>query len=207
MNTRSDKNASRHPRHEEDMVSHLLRYLGAPPGDLLIAAVSSSAQQDEPSPEFAERVRDAAAAVFSLRQMAAKRDRVGFLPLPLDEYLIRLASAARVALSTLWRNLGIERPRDVLSVSADRLADLGSALGVPVHEMIAHLRLALLRESLVIPEAWASAAREGKQRSGSLLERCQNALEAEIADADATTARRYAVVEHDLLRAYARLDE
>lgn len=192
---------------DENKVLELLRCLVMPPGDLLVSAVSGLAERDDPGPEFARRVREAAAAALHLRRISDERARTGFIPVPLDEYIKRLAMSAGAALSVVWRALRVDRPKDVVSLSAERLAWLGSSIGIPLREMVAHVRLGLLRGSIVFPEAWASAAREERRATGSALERCEAALQAELANADAATAKRYAAVEHDLTKAYTRLQE
>jgi len=187
----------------EGILTELLRESG--PSDVLIRAVTAAAEAEPPGPEFLRRAEEAALAAFAVRRLAAARARTGFQPLPLAAYLERLAEGAGVGLAALWRFLNIPVPEQVTVLSARDLARMGRLLGLSAREMIAHVRLSLLGQDLLL--CAQPVSRRGADGPTSALEACEAALENMAADADAPTARRYAAVARGVSGAYAEVEE
>ena len=95
------------------------------------------------SPGFLEGYRDAADAAKAMHSLRQSARRIGFEPLPFSQYVERIAFAAGAAIDLVLRYLGISSSGDTSQLDSAQpgVVRLAVALGVPLRELLVHLRL------------------------------------------------------------------
>lgn len=118
-----------------DWLEHLVRL-----NEQLSAFESADPQAAGASPDFQRRCSTAAAAALGIARLRRQRQRLGFLPLPLWEYIGELGKAAGVDLEPIRLSAGSEPT----PAGAPRgLVRLCRQLGFSVRETLMHLGLDL----------------------------------------------------------------
>jgi hypothetical protein len=125
---------------------------------------SAAHQLPETSAAFLRRCEAAAAVALGLARLAREKSRVGFLPLPLTEYLEELAKSARVELRPLLAasDTGVKGEDSGPFLG---LARLCQRLGFSLRETLLHLGLGLA-ESHGAPPVSMMMARQNTASSG-----------------------------------------
>jgi len=113
---------------------------------------------------FRERCETAAAAALGIARLGREKSRVGFVPLPLSEYLQELAKSARVELDPLLAASGIRLEDDALGPT-QALAYFCRRLGLSLREALLHLGLGL-SERLGAPPVPVVMARQDGASGG-----------------------------------------
>jgi hypothetical protein len=141
-----------------------------------LALFEAGSTEPEVPMAFRERCHAAAAVVFSAAQLRRERSRVGFLPLPLSEYLQELAKSVGVALhpllaasgvsSSAGNDLGLIRP----------WARLCRWLGFPTREAFLHLGMSLAENLGATPPTMIMARRRRPDRGRDPLAECEGEL-------------------------------
>jgi hypothetical protein len=109
---------------------------------------------------------------LTLTRLVQERERIGFVPLPLRDYVEGMAQVLGISLSNVLAWLGVA---DWSQATADALARLGHALGMSLNETSLHLRIALARDLRCAPVALLLARRRAGGSRGA-LEECDAVL-------------------------------
>src|SRR4051812_31954834 len=126
----------------EDSQDPILMSLSGDPPDWLLNLLRAARHQDVPE-GFRQRCRQSAGAALTLARLRRERERIGFVPLSLPDYVEGMARALGESLSEVLAWLGLRELRG--EDAAAPLARLGHALGMSWRETLAHLRIAFTR--------------------------------------------------------------
>lgn len=131
--------------------------------------------REEPSAEFAVRCAEAARVAVALAKLGAERERIGFAPLAIRDYLKSLAQGAQVALEPVLRWAGVADLWGVPAQLAGGWARLAEGIGMGVSEALQHFRISFaeLRSGNAFSASLARAA--------SAREQAEPLAEAELA--------------------------
>jgi len=158
----------------------------------------------EGSPAFRRRCRDAALAALALARLRDERQRIGFVPLSLCDYIEGVAKSAGAPLDRLLAGLDIsDLPRlDVESARA--LGRLAHAIGISLREALLHLRIQLAA-AFETPEAalFTARARSGPGRRGAVLSDYDTVLERIEARYDPAQTQQLREMQAAMRAAYA----
>lgn len=114
---------------------------------------------------FRERMKAAGNTAYAMARMRVEKEKVGFVPLPLMEYLKGLASLAGVALEPVLTAAGIDGPASPVPKTAGLFGKLAHSLGMHLEELTIHLRIAVAEEAAGAPLPMLAAQRGGKLAS------------------------------------------
>jgi len=148
------------------------------------------------SSDFQRSCSTAAAAALGIARLRRQRQRLGFLPLPLWEYLGELGKAAGVDLGTIGLNVGSEPAAAGVSL---RLARLCHQLGLSVREALLHLGLDLAERVGASPLPVMARQQPGTRRDDTLAAHEESLREA-LADCGA--ANEFLALENELRSVY-----
>jgi len=171
------------------------------------AAHFNAAAGETVPPAFAERLREAGRLAWAIGKLRRQREQIGFVPVPLGEYLRGLASVAAVALAPVlaWVGVSSTEPFDD-EASASGLARLGEGLGMGFRQLLLHLRIGLVERAEGAPVAVLLASRAPGGHERPLVEECDamiREVEQQYAAADLARLQRLEKTLHD---AYAAKD-
>lgn len=134
---------------------------------------------DEVSPEFRQRCREAGKQAFYLAKLRAEYLRIGFVPLPLLEFLQNLAQRAGVPLAPALKRFNLDNALQPEPASGRSWALLAQAVGLSLRETLIQMQMwwasiasGLPGASLPLPAARFRNANS----SHDLLEECEAAL-------------------------------
>jgi len=164
------------------------------PAEWLEEALASAGELEEfatrapkdVSVAFRNRCREAALGRFVLGALREERRRIGFVPLPLADYLQGIAQTAGVPLAGVLAPRGIDDLTRTDEAAAPALAGLAREIGMSLREAMAHLRLAFA--AMHGAPAPAVLARRHPAASSALqdveaeLERVETGYNAALAD-------------------------
>jgi hypothetical protein len=125
---------------------------------------------------FEERCRSAAAAALSVERLREERQRVGFVPLSLGEYISGLVQLADAPLAPVLSWLGVEDLSGTEPGSARAAARLAREIGMSMHETLAHLRVGLAAQFGSAPVPLLVARHRAPGPARPPLEECEAAL-------------------------------
>lgn len=157
----------------------------------------------EGSPAFRRRCRDSALAALALARLREERQRVGFVPLPLADYIEGIARSAGVSLDALLARLGVPDLSRLDAKSAGGLGRLAHSIGIGLREALLHLRIQLAA-AFETPEAalFTARARSGPGRRGIAPSAYDAVLERIEAGYDAAQAQQLREVEAAMRAVY-----
>lgn len=101
----------------------------------------TEAQADDFYPEFGQRCQEAAQVALDIIRLRRERERIGFVPLSLDEYIQGLAKVAGVRLGAVLRWLKIDNLSRPAPAAARACARFAHEIGVGVREALVHVRI------------------------------------------------------------------
>jgi hypothetical protein len=133
----------------------------------------------EPSAEEAFRARcdEAAVVAHSIARLRRERQRVGFVPLPLAEYIHGLVKLASVPLGPVFSWLGVTDLTFAEPGSARGAARLAREIGMSLREALTHLRIGLAAQAGAAPVPLLVARHRSAGRRRTPLEECEEVLE------------------------------
>lgn len=125
---------------------------------------------------FRGRCHEAGAAAHSIARLRHERQRVGFVPLPLAEYIQGLVKLAGVPLGPVFARLGVTDLTCAEPDSVRGAARLAREVGISLRETLAHLRIGLAAQagSAPFPLLVARCRATGHRRTP--LEECEDVL-------------------------------
>ena len=97
--------------------------------------------REEPPPEFTARCAEAVQVAVALAKLSTERQRIGFVPLPIRDYLESLAQGAQVALEPVLRWAGIADLSGFRLQLAHGWARMAQGIGIGLSEAVQHFRI------------------------------------------------------------------
>ena len=152
---------------------------------------------------FLERCQEAADAAKTMRSLRESAGRIGFEPLAFSQYVERVAFGAGVALGSVLRFLGISPSGDTsqLDDAGPGAVRLAVGLGVPLRELLVHLRLGGLVRAGLPGIRFARLRGEGETRGDFV-----SAIEEELGELEArvrpSLGEEYGTLEDRVRRIY-----
>ena len=133
----------------------------------------------EPSAEeaFQGRCDEAGAAAHGIARLRREHQRVGFVPLPLAEYIHGLVKLAGVPLGPVFSWLGVSDLTSAEPGSARGAARLAREIGMSLREALTHLRIDLAAQAGAAPVPLLVARHRAPGRRRTPLEECEEVLE------------------------------
>ncbi len=165
-------------------------------------AAFTSEDQPAISEEFQARSREAAEIAYTLNKLRSERERIGFVPMSIGDYVEGIAKVANLSLSPTLSWLGISDIRHPDPQSATGFARLGLELGLSLSEILTHIRVAVagFAGSSSIPLLMA------RRRSGASgrddLQECISVLEEIEAKYDQSTLKDLRMIETEIRAVY-----
>lgn len=156
----------------------------------------------ESSESFRMSCRQAAAGALAILRLRRERQRIGFSPVSLPEYLQGLVKVAGVSLNQALTSIGVRDfdPRGPKYMSA--LGRLAQAIGMSFRETLTHLRIdfAAQRQTASINLLVAHRAAGDPRRSQ--LEDCESVLLQIESEYDSKSLRELQSIEQMICEAY-----
>ncbi len=129
-------------------------------------AIGASVGEEPASAAFRQKCRQAADAALSIARLRRERQRIGFVPISLREYVHGLFLAAELQASPVLRWLGVDDPTDLDSASIKDWARLAREIGMELRETLIHARI-----GKVVGQGYAPFPMLFAQRSPGLRQR------------------------------------
>lgn len=161
---------------------------------------------EPPDEAFMQRCRVSVQAALIISKLREERQRIGFVPLPLADYLQGLAKVANTSMAPLLEWLGIANLSG-LDASAGALIRLARDIGCSLRETLAYARITLAGLSNSVPVAVLVARHRSAALKHNQLEACEYALTQIESEYDDETFRRMRQVEVQVRTVYAAQDD
>jgi hypothetical protein len=137
---------------------------------------SDGAIEESIPSESSNRYREAAGIALSLAKLRKERERIGFVPLALSDYVLGLVKVADISISPILRWLGIDDlSRPTLS-SAKAVARLSRELGMDLREALVHIRIGFASQIDTAPLPLLVARLRATGAHRTQLEECEAVL-------------------------------
>jgi hypothetical protein len=112
---------------------------------------NSHLELGQPSKEFRQRSLVAASVAYQTAKLRYERRRIGFVPMPLAEYIQGLVKVTGVQMQSVLGRFGIDELSEVTSNSARKVAQLAEDLGIGLREMLIHVRIGFVERTNSVP--------------------------------------------------------
>jgi hypothetical protein len=156
----------------------------------------------ETSESFRDRCRQATARALAILKLRRERQRVGFLPVALTDYIQGLAKVAEVSLSQVLTSIGVEELNLRAPEHATSLGGLARAIGLSLRETLAHLRIDFAAQREFAPIALLVAHRHSGNPRRSQLDDCEAVLLQVESEYDSKSLRDLRAIEQSIRIAY-----
>ena len=140
-------------------IQRLLNDFGECPLDPCIEAVEWEVAHDPVDERLHARCREAALGAYTIRSLREQVKRIGFVPLPISEYVALLCRGAGVTAEPVLRWAGVTDIAKIETDAAHSIARLALALGIGLRQLVVHMRLALIQGSTSFPVGALARAR------------------------------------------------
>ncbi len=147
------------------------------PEPWLAEVLSAAAPVPAPDEAFRGRCRAAGAAALTVATLRKERQRVGFVPLPLAEYIHGLVKLAETPLAPVFAWLGVTDLASTERRSVRAAARLAREVGMSAREALAHLRIGFAAQAGSAPVSLLVARHRSAGRWRAPLEEYEDALE------------------------------
>ena len=124
------------------------------------------------SEDFLKKCREAGAMAGKVAALSSAVMDIGFLPLAFSKYVKRVEELTGIAAGPVLHYFGITDPEALNDRSVSGFGRLWSALGIPLRQALANLRIALLHPYNTL---WEGIRLRGAGRGGT-LELCESEL-------------------------------
>jgi hypothetical protein len=148
---------------------------------------SIEVEQAEVPIDFHLRCNEATEAALSIAKLRKERQRIGFMPLPLTDYIHGLIKVANVSLSQVLAWLGTTDISFSTPEHAKALGRLAQQIGLSLRETLVSIRIGFAAQRDAVPISLLVAHRRSAGQHRSQLEECEDVLkqiEAEYASND-----------------------
>lgn len=130
----------------------------------------------ETSDGFRVRCREAAGLALAILKLRRERQRVGFLPVSLTDYLQGLVKVAGLSLAQMLAAIGVQDLTFRSPEVATAFGRLALQIGMSLRETLAHLRIDFATERQLAPMAFLVAHRHAGDPRRTQLEDCEEVL-------------------------------
>lgn len=154
------------------------------------------------SESFRIKCRRAAANSLTVLRLRRERQRVGFLPVALTDYIQGLAKVADLSLSEVLTSIGLEELNLRTPQHATSLGSLARAIGLSLRETLAQLRIDFAAQREMAPIALLVAHRHSGNPRRSQLDDCEAVLSQVESQYDPKSLRDLRVIEKTIRIAY-----
>lgn len=164
-------------------------------------------QGDQVSGVFGERCRRSADLAFAIAKLRHERERVGFVPLSLSDYIQGLTKVAGVSLTTVLEQFGIADLAWPHFGTSGAVARLALTLRIGLREILAHVRISYAGQQgfAAVPLLIAH------YRSGSTwqshLEECEAALSHVESEYSSDALQEIYIIESEIRKAYVTREQ
>jgi hypothetical protein len=148
------------------------------------------------------RCRQAAGQALTILKLRRERQRVGFLPVPLTDYIQGLAEVAEVSLSQVIASPGIEGSTLRMPECVAALGRLAREIGMSLRETLTHLRIGFAAQRQSSPMTLLAAHRHAGDPRRSQLEDCEDVLSGLESEYDARSLRDLRTIQEAISEAY-----
>lgn len=148
------------------------------------------------------QVAETALTQLTVARLRSERERIGFVALPLQDYIEGMMRVLGLSLTRVLNWLGMTALPRLGEDSAEALSKLGVALGMSVREMLAHLRIGFACDRGCAPLPLLVARRRAGGGTGSPLEECEAVLAQLESRYDAAARAEWQSTEWAVRRAY-----
>jgi hypothetical protein len=170
----------------------------------------SDQSEEEPiSPALSEKYREAAGVALSLAKLRKEKERVGFVPLPLADYIQGLVKVANISLPRILKWVGLDDISRPSAGSARAFARLTQEIGINLREALIHIRIAYASQvdSPPILLLMARQRSAGGTGTGGTLEECEAVLGAVESEYELDSLRELRRTEFEIRAAYKEQGE
>lgn len=158
------------------------------------------------NPDFVHRCREAAQIALSITKLRNERQRIGFVPLSLTDYIQDLVKLTSVSLSQVLAWFGIRELAKPGPDEVGALARLARAIGMSLRETFAHMRIGFATQAGNVPGPLLVARQRSVRSRQTPLEECELALKHIEAGYDLERLRALYNVEMELHEVYGSGD-
>lgn len=117
---------------------------------------------EQPSEDFLRKCREAADTASSVARLRRGRRQLGFVPMPLADYIHGLAKVAGIRLSAVLARFGVDETALRDPNSARALAHLAYDLGMGLRETLIHFRIGFVEKIDAVPVTLLLAHHRGQ---------------------------------------------
>ena len=162
-------------------------------------------QFSEPSEAFKQRCRTAASVALSVAKLRNERQRIGFVPISLAEYIQGLIKVTGVRIDAVLARFGIDDITRLSTDSVRNLARLAQELNISLREVLIHVRIGFLEkvDSAPVPLLLARHRSAGLR---SQLDECEAVLGTAEAEYDGELLNELRRTEFEIRAAYMQGD-
>jgi hypothetical protein len=154
------------------------------------------------SEDFRHRCHEAAEVALTIARLRKERQRVGFMPLSLADYIQGLAKVAGISLSYVLKWLDISDLSQPKPDSARAFARLAQELGLSLREILIHVRISFAGGLDFAPIPVLIAHRRSVDTRRSQLEECESVLGQLESEYDAKFLSDLRHIESEIRAAY-----
>lgn len=151
---------------------------------------------------FSRRCREAAGVAFSIAELRKERQRIGFVPLSLADYIQGLVKVTRADLSSVLSWFGVADLLRPTEESALALARLTRSLGIGLREALIHIRISLAGRGDAAPVPLLVARHRAGDGAGEQIEDYEAVLSQIEAEYDLVRLRELRRTEARVRSAY-----
>jgi hypothetical protein len=166
------------------------------------SALLDLSDQEPAPPELLNRYRTAADVALNLAHLHKERDRIGFVPLSIADYVNGLVKVTNVSLGPILSWLGVGDLAELGPRSARAFAKLTRVLGINVREALIHLRIGLAEQVDSAPMPLLVARQRSSGTFRNHLEECEAVLSDIESEYDLDCLRELRAAEFEVRAAY-----
>ena len=166
----------------------------------------SDAKITVPSEGFRAKYRTAAASAANIAKLRRERRRIGFVPIPLSEYLEGLIKVAGVPAESVLSRVDLTEIADMTFASARKLARFGQVIEIGLRELLVHVRIGFAEkfDSTPVPLLLAHHRFAGARDQ---LEQCEAVLALAEVEYDGDLLNELRRTEFEIRAAYKQAEQ
>ena len=176
--------------------------------DLRDLGLFSNAEEDssEAPADFYERCQNAAIVAHGLAALRKERQRIGFVPLSLSEYIQGLIKITGVSIASILAWVGVKELTYTDASTLKALAHLARAIGLSLQETLLHARIGFAAQFGSAPVSLLIARRRAIGPRPGPVQECENALQHIESEYDLNRVRELSQLEAEVRAAYKKSD-
>ncbi|MCI0486052.1 MAG: hypothetical protein L0229_05580 [Blastocatellia bacterium] len=133
-------------------------------------------EPEQVSDVFRQRCHEAAEVALSIAKLRKERQRIGFVPLSLADYIQGLVKVANISLTPILAWMGIEVLSHPDANSAKAFARFAQKIGISLRETLIHLRIGFAARLDSAPISLLVARHRSTELRHNQMEECEVVL-------------------------------